>query len=114
MIAQNDLCCANAQMLVAPAASQPGRHRFKVFKERLDENVKFLPCGCKLERPALEKRQTEVVLELNYLAAHRGLLNYVGHVTDSLADSAMPGHIVEELEMMDVHSAGFCLRWRAL
>ena len=45
----------------------------------------------------------ERFLELNDLSAHGGLLNAVGHVSDTLANPPVPGDVIKELQVMNIH-----------
>jgi hypothetical protein len=58
----------------------------------------WVPAGA-----ALEERHAEVFLQLDDLAADRRLLDPIGHVADRLADSAVPGHVIKELQVVGVH-----------
>jgi len=56
------------------------------------------------ERTALpEMRLAEGIFELENLAADAGLLDAVGHLPGRGADALVPGDVIEEFEMVDVH-----------
>src|SRR5262245_36007352 len=92
-------------MLRNPAAQLVG-HGIDVVKERSNEGVKVLSCRRERERPPLKQGHAQEFLQLKDLPAHRWLLNPIRHVPHRLADTAVPGDIIEQLQVMNVHSAG--------
>lgn len=102
MVAQDDGRGADAQVLHL-AALQLGFHHRELAEKRLDELVKLLARWRQRERAALEQRHAQVFFQPRELAADGGLLDAVGHVAGRLGDAAMPGDVVEEFEMVDVH-----------
>jgi hypothetical protein len=78
-------------------------------EEWLDEAKQFLTGFCQSEWTPLKEGHSQFLLEAQHLRANRGLLNAVGHLPRCGAHSPMPGHIVQELEMMDVHGKGWPL-----
>ncbi len=79
-------------------------HLGEVGEKRGDEFVELLARRGESEGSALEKHRAEILLQFDQLRAHRWLLDAVGHVADGEADAAMGGDVVEELQVMDVHS----------
>lgn len=60
-------------------------------------------CGM-ARRPPVEQRHAQEFLQLRHLPPHRRLLNAVRDVPRRLGDPAVAGDVVEDLQMMDVHS----------
>ena len=55
------------------------------------------------EGPPLEERHPQVFLQLRHLPAHRRLLNAVRDVAHRLGNAAVPGDVIKQLQMVDVH-----------
>ena len=51
----------------------------------------------------MEQGHPERFFQLDNLAAHGGLLYPVGHIAHPLTDATILGHIIEKLQVMDVH-----------
>ena len=102
VIALYDFYRGNAQSLFA-SATQAVFHFGEAIKERGNKIVKGLAFASELKRSALIKRDAEGVLELQNLRADGRLLDAVGHGPCGGADPAVPGDVVEEFKVMDVH-----------
>ena len=77
--------------------------RLQVFKKGLDEIVNFTTGGRERKRPAVKQRRAQKFLELGHLEADRRLLDAVGDVMNRFRDAAMPGHVIEQFQVVDVH-----------
>src|SRR2546430_561177 len=101
--------------LLCPAPAQFVGQRFQPVKERLDETKELFAAGGQRKRAAIEQRQSQRFFQLDDLRADRRLLNAVRDVARRLADAAMPGNIIEQLQVMDIHGskgfAGECSSW---
>src|SRR5437016_2745442 len=107
MVAQNGARSAKAQLLGRSAAQFVGQS-FQPFKEWLDKTKQLFAGAGQGKRPAMEQRDTQGFFELNDLCADRRLLNAVGNVAHRLADASVPGDVIEQLQVVDVHySNGF-------
>src|SRR5439155_1552978 len=94
--------------LLRPAPAQFVGQRFQPVKERLDETKEFFAAGGQREWAAIEQGHSQRFFQLNDLRADRRLLNAVRDVAHRLADATMPGNIIEQLQVMDIHgSKGF-------
>jgi hypothetical protein len=65
------------------------------------------------ERAPLKKGDAQKLFELSDLAADRRLLDAIRDVADGFADAAVAGHVIEQLQMMNIH-ASVELDWRGL
>src|SRR6185295_4568437 len=92
------------------AASNPVRHGRQVLKERGDECEQFLSLRGQRERAALKERHAEGFLQLDDLAAHGRLLDAIGHVANGLADAAVPGNIIKQFEVVNIHASVISMR----
>ena len=103
VIALHHLRCRDAQPRLA-AATQTVRHLHQPAEKRRDELIERLSFTRQLKRPPLIQRDAKCIFELQNLRADGWLLNAVGHGASRRAHPAVPGHIVEEFEVMDVHA----------
>lgn len=82
------------------------RHAVDRVEEGLRELIELDAFGGETERLPIKKLCAQVLLKSDNLAAQRRLLDAIGHVLDRFADPAVASHIVEELEVMEVHAVG--------
>src|SRR5207249_9085601 len=104
MIAQNGAGGAKAQLLSRAAAQFFGQG-FEPLEKRFNEAKQFFAGAGQREGSAVEQRDAEGLFQLDDLRADRRLLNSVRDVAHRLADSAVTGDIVEQLQVMDVHES---------
>jgi hypothetical protein len=76
---------------------------FEMGEKWLDEGKKFLARRAEREGAALKEGHAQVFLQLGDLTAHRRLLDAVGNVAHGLRNPPMPGGVIEQFQMMDVH-----------
>ena len=97
---------------MAGGAQAQTRHRaalqirfdgFQFGEKRLDEVKKFPARRAEGKGTALKKGDAEVFLQLGDLAAHRRLLDAIRHVAHRLRNAAMPGRVIKQFQMMNVH-----------
>ena len=84
------------------------RHFIQAGKERREERIKFFALRRQRERTPLKQRHAEVFLQLPDLRADRRLLDAVGNVPHRRHDAAVPGDVIKQFEMMDIHWARRC------
>ena len=53
--------------------------------------------------PALEQRDSQIFFQLRHLSADCRLLNSVRDIAHGLANAPVPGHVIKEFQVMDVH-----------
>jgi len=105
----DDFRSRNTKPVLGPAP-QTFADLLDAAEERGDEIKKQHAFAGKLERTPDEKRHPEGILKLQNLGADRRLLYAVGDLTRRGAYSAIPRHIVEQFQMVDVgHSRGWPL-----
>jgi hypothetical protein len=82
---------------------QPRCDSFEILEKRPDVRQQLFALRCQSERVSVEELSSEIRLEQKDLAADRGLLNAIGNVPHGPTDTSVERHIVEQLEMMNVH-----------
>ena len=102
MIAQNNRRSPDADVPRLPALKFAGDF-VEVRKKRLDEPVKLFARRRQGERPPLEQRHPEKFFELRHLCAHRRLLDAIGNVPYRRHDATVPGDVIKQLKVMNVH-----------
>jgi hypothetical protein len=75
----------------------------EVRKKRLDELVKFFAFCRERKRPPLKQCYTKKFFELRDLGADRRLLDAIGNVPHCRHDAAVPGDVIKQFEVMNVH-----------
>src|SRR5947209_144879 len=85
------------------------RNLSEVSEKRLNEMVKPLAARGQGKRPAVKQPLPKVRFQRQDLPAYRRLLDAIRHVPDRRADAAVPGHVIKQLEVMNVHdNRGYC------
>ena len=107
MVAQHNRGRANANVPRLAALQLIG-DPLQIPKKGLDEFVQLGPGGRQFKRPALKQRRAQKFLQLGNLRAHRRLLDAIGNVPHRRHDAAVPGHVIKQFEVMDVHGVAFC------
>jgi hypothetical protein len=103
VVAKDNLGCANPDVLGDAAANFFG-HRLEILKERLDELVEFFAGRRQGKGPPMEERHAQALLQLNDLPADGWLLDAIRHVAHRFADAAVPGYVIKQFEVVDVHA----------
>ena len=63
----------------------------------------FSPSGGQRKRPPVKQGHAEKFLELRDLGADRRLLDAVGNISHRRHDAAVPGDVIKQFEVMNVH-----------
>src|SRR5271165_2165885 len=74
-------------------------------KKRFDKGVKFLAGRRELKWTPLKQRRPKKFLQLGDLSAHRRLLDAVRHVAHRLGNAAVTGHVVKQLQVVNIHTS---------
>src|SRR5689334_17916014 len=89
--------------MLRDAATEPILHVTEVVEERPNKLVQILAGMSEGKRPPMEQGHAEGFLELDNLPTDGGLLYPVGHIAHPLADATIFGHVIEKLQVMDIH-----------
>ena len=103
-ISQGHDRCGHAQGS-ARAGLEPLLDGGQLPEEGLDELEEFDSSRQQLEGAATEEFHSQVRFELEQLSADGRLLDAVGHVAHRFHDASVPRHVVEQLQMVDIHPA---------
>ena len=68
-----------------------------------DEFKKFFALRRQRKRPPVKQGRAKKFFKLRHLRAHRRLLDAVGNVPHRRHDAAVPGDVIKQFEVMNVH-----------